>query len=114
MFAKTLIAAAALTAITAGMASTAEAKVHFDVNIGVPGIYVGPGYGYYPAYYDDDYYGGDCFTKQVKGGAVSDKFDALAASGIPVVVTILPDGLDPFAAVAAAYPGVRLDRKSVV
>jgi hypothetical protein len=66
MFAKTLIAAAALTAVTAGMASTAQAKVNFDVHVGVPGIYVGPGYGYFPAYYDDDYYGGDCFTKKVK------------------------------------------------
>jgi len=33
-------------------------------------------------------------------------WDALAALGVPVVVTILPDGLDAFASVAAAYPSI--------
>ena len=33
-------------------------------------------------------------------------WDALAALRIPVVVTFLPDGLEPFARVAAAYPHV--------
>jgi hypothetical protein len=63
MFAKTLIAAAALTAVTAGMASTAEAKV--SIHVGVPGFYAGHGYGYHHIY-DDGYYGGDCFYKKVK------------------------------------------------
>ncbi len=66
MFKTTLIAAAALAAVTAGMASTAQAKVNFDVHVGVPGFY---GHGYYPGYYpvyDDGYYGDDCFTKKVK------------------------------------------------
>ncbi len=71
MFAKSLIAAAAITVAAAGMASTAEAKVHFDVNVGVPGIYVGHGYypGYYPVYddgYSDGYYDEDCGWKKVK------------------------------------------------
>ena len=64
MFKTTLIAAAALTAVTAGMASTAEAKV--SIHVGVPGFY---GHGYYPGYYpayDDGYYGDDCFYKKVK------------------------------------------------
>ena len=33
-------------------------------------------------------------------------WDALASAGVPVVVTILPDGLDAFASVAMAYPGI--------
>jgi hypothetical protein len=50
---KILIATAAVAALAAG-ASAAQAKVHFDVNIGVPGFYapiyepVGYGYGYDP------------------------------------------------------------------
>lgn len=66
MFKTTLIAAAALAAVTAGMASTAQAKVNFDVHVGVPGFY---GHGYYPGYYpvyDDGYYGDECFYKKVK------------------------------------------------
>lgn len=66
MFKTTLIAAAALAAVTAGMTSTANAKVNFDVHVGVPGFY---GHGYYPGYYpvyDDGYYGDECFTKKVK------------------------------------------------
>jgi hypothetical protein len=67
MFKTTLIAAAALAAVTAGMTSTANAKVHVDLHFGTPGIYAGPGYypGYYPAY-DDGYYGDECFYKKVK------------------------------------------------
>jgi len=64
MFKTTLIAAAALTAVTAGMASTAEAKV--SIHVGVPGFY---GHGYYPGYYpayDDGYFGDECFYKKVK------------------------------------------------
>ena len=33
-------------------------------------------------------------------------WDALAAAGVPVVPTFLPDGLEPFARIAAAYPGI--------
>jgi predicted TIM-barrel fold metal-dependent hydrolase len=33
-------------------------------------------------------------------------WDALAAAGVPVVATFLPDGLEPFARIAAAYPGL--------
>lgn len=33
-------------------------------------------------------------------------WDTLAALGVPVVVTFLPDGLEPFLHVAAVYPGV--------
>jgi opacity protein-like surface antigen len=64
MFAKSLIAAAALAAVTAGMASTAEAKVKFhgDFNINLGG-----GFPVYDTgYYDDHYGGGDCFYKKVK------------------------------------------------
>ncbi|MFO1032652.1 MAG: hypothetical protein U1E15_00600 [Hyphomicrobiales bacterium] len=56
---KTLIAFAAAATMAAGMAataSTAEAKVHLDVHVGLPGY--GYGGGYYPVYdgpyfYDD-------------------------------------------------------------
>lgn len=68
MFAKTLIAAAALTALTAGMAataSTAEAKIkihgNFNVGLGYPGYWPVHGGGFY-----DDYYGDDCSYKMVK------------------------------------------------
>jgi hypothetical protein len=64
MFAKTLIAAAALTAVTAGFAATANAKVNVDLHIGAPGIYLG--HGYYPAYYDGYYDDDACFWKKVK------------------------------------------------
>jgi hypothetical protein len=64
MFKTTLIAAAALAAVTAGMAAPAQAKVNIDVHLGAPGLYVG--HGYYPGYYPVDYYGGDCFYKKVK------------------------------------------------
>jgi hypothetical protein len=64
MFKTTLIAAAALAAVTAGMTSTANAKVHVDLHFGAPGIYVG--HGYYPGYYPADYYGDECFYKKVK------------------------------------------------
>lgn len=66
--AKSAIAAVALAGVTASMASTAEAKVHVNgiINIGVPGVYVGPGYDYgYPTYVEDDYYG-DCGWQTVK------------------------------------------------
>jgi hypothetical protein len=53
---KTLITFAALSSLAAGMAaaaSTAEAKVHVNLNIGLPGIGFGPGY-YDSGYgYDD-------------------------------------------------------------
>ena len=52
---KILIALAAVTTLAAG-ASAAQAKVHFDVNVGLPGLYVGHG-GYAPVYVSDDYYG---------------------------------------------------------
>ena len=51
---KAFIALAALATLAAGTAAAttaAQAKVHFDVNVGIPGLYVGPGY-YEPAYYD--------------------------------------------------------------
>jgi hypothetical protein len=48
---KILIATAAVAALAAG-ASAAQAKVHFDVNIGLPGVYAPVyepvGYGYEP------------------------------------------------------------------
>lgn len=69
MIAKSLIATATLAAVSAGMTSTAEAKVHINgfVNIGAPGLYVGPGYGYgYGPTYVDEYYGGDCGWTTVK------------------------------------------------
>ena len=52
MFAKTLIAAAAVAASFAVSAPVqqAEAKTHVDFNIGVGG--------FYPGYYDGGYYGG--------------------------------------------------------
>lgn len=51
---KILIALAAVTTLAAG-ASAAQAKVHLDVNVGLPGFY---GSGYYggPVYVADDYY----------------------------------------------------------
>jgi opacity protein-like surface antigen len=52
---KLLISLAAVAALAAG-ASAAQAKVHFDVNVGLPGFYVGNGYGYGgPVYVADDY-----------------------------------------------------------
>ncbi len=64
---KTLIALAATATIAAGMAataSTAEAKVHLNLNVGVPGFIVDPGYGY--GYYDTGYYAPDCGYVKVK------------------------------------------------
>ena len=64
---KTLIALAALATLAAGTATTttaAQAKVHVNLNVGVPGLYVGSGYGYYePTYYD---YSPDCGYVTVK------------------------------------------------
>jgi hypothetical protein len=67
MFRKTLIALAATAALATGMAATAEAKTHIDLNIGLGGFgggYYGGGYG--GGYYDDGYYGGDCGWQWVK------------------------------------------------
>ncbi len=62
---KTLIALAALATIAAGTAATttaAQAKVHVNLNVGIPGLIdVGPGY-YEPAYYDEP----DCSYVMVK------------------------------------------------
>jgi hypothetical protein len=52
---KIIIAAAAVAALAAG-ASAAQAKVHLDLHIGVPGLYVG---GYAPSYEPVGYYGYD-------------------------------------------------------
>ena len=52
---KTLIALAALASIAAGMAataSTAEAKIHVNLNVGLLGGGYGGGF-YDPGYYDD-------------------------------------------------------------
>jgi ABC-type nitrate/sulfonate/bicarbonate transport system substrate-binding protein len=49
---KLLIALAAVATLAAG-ASAAQAKVHFDINVGLPGVYVNPGYA--PIYVADDY-----------------------------------------------------------
>jgi hypothetical protein len=52
---KTLIAAAALASLAAGMAataSTAEAKIHVNLNVGL----LGGGYGYGGGFYDPGYY----------------------------------------------------------
>ena len=62
---KSLIALAALATLAAGTAATttaAQAKVHVNFNVDVPGLFVGPGY-YEPAYYDD---GPDCGYVTVK------------------------------------------------
>ncbi len=62
---KTLIALTAAASIAAGLAatvSTAEAKVHLNVNVGLPGLFVDPGYGYY----DTGYYAPDCGYVTVK------------------------------------------------
>jgi hypothetical protein len=65
MFAKSLIAAAALATLAAGTASTAQAKIKVDLHVNAPGLYLGPGY--YPAYYEDDfYYGEECHWKKIK------------------------------------------------
>ena len=69
---KTLIAATALATLVAGMAataSTAEAKIHVNLNVGIPGIGFGPGYydsGY--GFYDTGYYDAspDCGYVKVK------------------------------------------------
>jgi hypothetical protein len=60
---KFIIALAAVSALAAG-ASAAQAKVHFDVNIGLPGIYVNPGYSpvYEPIGYDEP----ECHYVKVK------------------------------------------------
>lgn len=60
---KTIIAIAAVSALAAG-ASAAQAKVHFDVNVGLPGLYVNPGYTpyYEPTGYDES----DCHYVKVK------------------------------------------------
>ena len=50
---KILITLAAVAALAAG-ASAAQAKVNFDVNIGLPGFYNGYGYGG-PVYVSNDY-----------------------------------------------------------
>ena len=53
---KTLIAAAALATLVAGMAataSTAEAKIHVNLNVGLLGGGYGGGF-YDPGYYYDD------------------------------------------------------------
>jgi hypothetical protein len=69
MIRKLLIAGAAVAAIATAASSAAQAKVHFDVNVGVPGVYVGgpayypPSYPVYDAGYDD--YDDDCGFKVV-------------------------------------------------
>jgi hypothetical protein len=70
MIRKLLIASAAVAAIATAASTAANAKIHFDVNVGVPGVYVG-GPAYYPpsypvydaGYYDDEE---DCGYKIVK------------------------------------------------
>jgi hypothetical protein len=52
---KLLISLAAVATLAIG-ASAAQAKVHFDVNVGLPGLYVGNGYGG-PVYVANDDYG---------------------------------------------------------
>ncbi len=71
MIIKSLIATAAVAAsLTAAVpAQQAEAKVHFDVNVGIggyPGFY--PGYGYTGGYYPvvDPYYNGISCNKGSK------------------------------------------------
>jgi ABC-type nitrate/sulfonate/bicarbonate transport system substrate-binding protein len=58
MIRKLLIASAAVAAIATAASSSANAKVHFDINVGVPGVYAGGGYpvygGYDDGYYDDE------------------------------------------------------------
>jgi hypothetical protein len=49
---KIIIALATVSALAAG-ASAAQAKAHFDINIGLPGLYVN--HGYAPVYVSDDY-----------------------------------------------------------
>lgn len=68
---KIIIALAAAAAVTAAVSSAAEAKIHVNgvINLGLPGVYVGPGYGYGygPTYVDDGYYGDeDCGWTTVK------------------------------------------------
>ena len=60
---KIIIALAAVSALAVG-ASAAQAKVHFDVNIGLPGLYVNPGYNTYyePIGYDEP----ECHYVKVK------------------------------------------------
>jgi hypothetical protein len=70
MIRKLIIASAAVATIATAASSAANAKVHFDVNVGVPGVYVGGPY--YPSYpvYDAGYgygeYEDDCGFKIVK------------------------------------------------
>ena len=73
MIIKSLIATAAVAAsLTAAVpAQQAEAKVHFDVNVGIggyPGFYPGYGYGYGGGYYPvvDPYYSGISCNKGSK------------------------------------------------
>jgi hypothetical protein len=55
MIRKTLIAAAALAVLAGAASSQAEAKVHVDVHIGAPGLYIDTGYPVWDAdYYDED------------------------------------------------------------
>ena len=46
----TLIAVSALAALAVGASSAAQAKLHFNINVQVPGayVYVADGYGYEP------------------------------------------------------------------
>jgi hypothetical protein len=66
---KTLIAFAALASIAAGMAataSTAEAKIHLNLNVNAfGGGFYDPGY-YGPSYYDDEPDCGYVTVKKVK------------------------------------------------
>lgn len=61
---KILLAVSAASVLAVGISSAAEAKIHVNgfINLGLPGVYVGP------TYIDDDYYGydEDCGWQKVK------------------------------------------------
>jgi hypothetical protein len=63
---KLIIAIATVSALAAG-ASAAQAKVHFDVHVGVPGYYPAYEAPYYPDYYEPvTYYAPKCHFVKVR------------------------------------------------